>query len=252
MKKFSVTESNQKKYYNRIANEYDKHYAKEEALHYRYSIYDSLLNEFNFKDKLVLDAMCGGGQNTSFFLSKGATVAGIDISDNQCAFYKKRFPENLIFCQSILGNELAENFYDVIITDSLHHTHPNVKNCINEFNRLLKPGGLLILWEPSAKSIFDVLRNIWYKMDKKYFENNEKAIDLKRLTLDYNNKFELLSKKYGGNLAYLFVNLTMGLRIPTRVVKYYSKPLFYIDKFVSNFQTRHTALWFLVVYRKMM
>jgi ubiquinone/menaquinone biosynthesis C-methylase UbiE len=40
---------------------------------------------------------------------------------------------------------------------------------MKEFYRILKPGGHLLLWEPSAGSILNLLRKIWYKLDKKYF-----------------------------------------------------------------------------------
>lgn len=60
--KLSSCEVDQKEYYNRIAEEYDRHYANKYALKYRYGIYDGIFNNVNLKNMHILDAMCGGGQ----------------------------------------------------------------------------------------------------------------------------------------------------------------------------------------------
>jgi ubiquinone/menaquinone biosynthesis C-methylase UbiE len=248
--KFKDSENKQKSYYNSIANEYDEHYASDNALKYRHNIYAKFLQDFDLKEKMILDAMCGGGQSTEFFLKKGAILTGIDISEKQCENYKKRFPNCEIYCRSILENNLAAETFDFIITDSVHHIHPYVDKCMAEFYRLLKPNCFLMLWEPSAKSISDYFRKIWYKKDKKYFQDNEAAIDLDKLTRDNFYMFKLVKKKFGGNFAYVFIFLTMAMRMKNKKNRFLLTALFFLEKTINYFQNRYTALWFLVLYQK--
>ena len=158
-RKMSSYEVDQKEYYNRIAEEYDRHYANKYALKYRYGIYDGIFNNIDLKDMHILDAMCGGGESTGYFIKHGASVAGLDISESCCAIYQKRYPECPVMCSSILKTQFSDSSFDIIMTDSLHHIHPYVNHGINEILRILKPGGYFCCWEPVSGSLVDLLRN---------------------------------------------------------------------------------------------
>jgi len=243
------TEKSQKEYYNKISSEYDVHYSDKYALLYRKWVFDRVLKNIDLEQRKVLDAMCGGGQGTSYFIEKKCKITAIDISDAQCEAYKNRYPNIEIVCSSILSSGLPDNSFDLILTDSLHHTHPHVNTCIKEFHRLLKKDGYLVLWEPTSGSIFDLIRKLWYKYDNKYFETNESSINLNKLITDNDRIFIPLKKFYGGNLAYVFVFLTMAMRIPSHLIKYYAIPLIFIEKILSLFQGKYNSLWFIALLR---
>jgi len=232
----SKEESKQKIYYNKVAQQYDKHYANAAALEYRYSVFDLVLKDLDLKGKRVLDAMCGGGEATRYFIERGADVIGLDISEECCKLYKKRYPDGKIVCSSILQTEFMDSYFDVVLTDSLHHLHPNLQQGMTEICRILKPDGYFCCWEPSANSLINILRNIWYKLDRKYFENNEKAIDIKELTKSGRKRFNVADTIFGGNLAYLFVNCSLIFRIPIKYVNVYASILFKIERMLNCFQ----------------
>lgn len=241
----------QKNYYNRIAQQYETHYNDYGALLYREYIFQNCLNNVNFKGKLVLDAMCGGGQSTKFFLDRGARVVGVDISDNQILEYKRKFPHCEVYNQSILDFDTYLGDYDFIITDSLHHMHPNVESCMIKFYNLLKADGVLMVWEPSAGSIVDVGRKLWYKYDKKFFESNESSISLQRLEYNEKLRFKMSNYYYGGGLGYVFLLITMALRIPKKIKNIYLiKALIKLELFLNKFQTKYTAFWFIALFNK--
>lgn len=240
----------QKDYYNTIASEYEMHYSSSDAINYRHGLYNHFLKSFDLRKMNVLDAMCGGGQSTGFFLKRGAIVTGVDISEGQCENFRKNHPECEIYCRSILNSGLIEGSFDFIITDSLHHVHPDVNKCMKNFYALLKPGGYLMFWEPSAKSIFDYIRKIWYREDKKYFQENEAAIDLKKLISDNSNSFRLIKKFYGGNIAYIFVLLTMAMRLKNKKNRVSFRIFLFFEKIINHLQNRYTALWFLALFQK--
>jgi len=240
----------QREYYNKISEVYDLHYTKKESLDYKNKLLEDFLGSKIFDGRIVLDAMCGGGQSTAFFLKKGAKVVGIDISEKQCDKYKQRFPNTQIICGSILSTNLENEKFDYIFTDSLHHLHPNINQGLNELIRLLKPSGTLIIWEPSAGSIFDLARKLWYKLDKTYFASNEKSINLDYIEQTYKKSIKLTEAFYGGNIAYLFVFLSMALRIPAKWVKYYATAFFAIEKKISKYQNKFLCLWVFACFQK--
>ena len=239
----------QKDYYNAIAQEYDRHYASDAAIRYREMIYEGFVSAADLAGKDVLDAMCGGGQNSILFTRMGARITALDLSDAQCELYRKRFPGHRILCGSVLETGLPDASFDFIYCDSLHHLHPRVDDAMKEFHRLLRPGGQLMFWEPSGGSALDLFRRLWYRFDTKYFQANEAAIDLDRLMRDH-PEFRLEKKRYGGNLGYVLVFLSMALRIPARWVNLYAGPLLWIERIVQKVQGKFFSLWFLALLRK--
>ena len=115
---------------------------------------------------------------------------------------------------------------------------------------LLVPGGLLFIWEPTTGSIFDWLRRIWYRLDKSYFESNERAIDIDKITRGFANEMVLVRSKYGGDFAHLLVGSSLHFRIPVAFLKYYACLLNGVERVLSVFQSRRTACWVLALYRK--
>jgi SAM-dependent methyltransferase len=250
MKKLSESELKQKKYYNEISGLYDRNYGSLEAIAYRKFIFNKALKNVSLKDAYVLDAMCGGGQNTAALQGFGANFLGVDLSEEQCLNYKKRFPNTEIRCASMLSCGLPSNTFDIVICDSLHHLHPYVNEGICELIRVLKPGGHLLIWEPSAGSIFDRVRQFWYRTDKKFFQENEAAIDLDRISARHSTKLKLERVNYAGNFAYLFVFAPMAFRIPSKFVPYYAPVLMKLEGFFAMFQTKISSLWVLALYKK--
>ena len=243
-------EKSQREYYNKIARIYDEHYSSPYALKYRFWVYDTILKNIDLKDKKVLDAMCGGGEATYYMLKKGAKVIGLDISENCCKLYKQYFPNFQVVCASILNTGLPDNYFDFIITDSLHHLFPYLRNGLDEIYRILKPQGYFCCWEPNANSFLNCFRKLWYKSDKKFFEKNEQAIDIRKLQKELNEKFEFLKLIYGGNIAYLFVNCPMIFRIPLKLVKFYYKPLIFFEKITHRILPEFLSLWVLCLMKK--
>lgn len=246
----SSEELKQKEYYNSIASKYDEHYSNEMALLYRDRQFDSFLAGADFKNKLVLDAMCGGGQNTGYFLSKGAKVIGLDLSEGQCEQFKKNHPNAQVICGSALSTPFEDNHFDFIVTESFHHLHPYTTKGLSELVRILKPGGQLFIWEPHSGSIMDILRKIWYRLDRTYFESNESSIDIDVFVKHLQGTANLKKIYYGGSIAFLLVMSSMHFRIPSSWVKYYAWPLMLLEKILSPLMSRYTSCWVMALFEK--
>ena len=245
------SEKAQRQYYGRIANTYDEHYSNEYALKYRYSLYDRMLkNTVDVRELRVLDAMCGGGQAAGYFVERGARVIGNDISEEQCAVFRARYPGENVICGSILDAAFYDSSFDLVVTDSLHHLHPSLDEGMVEILRILKPNGYFLLWEPSANSIIDLFRALWYRFDSTYFEKNEESIDLDDVMRRHGKDLHLLKKIFGGNVAYLLVQESLLFRVPPGLIKHYASSLFAIENFLAKFQNQLSSCWFLALAQK--
>ncbi len=115
---------------------------------------------------------------------------------------------------------------------------------------MLKPGGRLLVWEPSSGSLLDLVRKLWYRLDSGFFEDNESSIDFRRLSRDAQEQLDLLRLQYGGNLGHLFVMSSMQFRIPPRVVRWYAPLLLWLEPLVEKIQGRLLSCWGLALYQK--
>jgi 2-polyprenyl-6-hydroxyphenyl methylase/3-demethylubiquinone-9 3-methyltransferase len=97
----------------------------------------------------VLDAGCGSGVFSAFLHELGYTPAGIDISHNAVAYARRRYP-NIPFQVAIVENGLpfsGEHFAAIWFSEVIEHVF-DVHATLAELNRILQPGGTLILTTP--------------------------------------------------------------------------------------------------------
>jgi SAM-dependent methyltransferase len=245
----STFEKKQRDYYNAIAAQYDRYKTNTYALQYRYEMYDRFLNglDIDFDGMHVLDALSGGGESSGYFLARNCTVSGLDISDEQCRIYAERFPHSEIRCESITKSSYADGAFDFIVINGLHHTYPHLDLTMHELHRLLKPGGYLFLWEPVSKSVMDYFRKLWYRLDPRFFEDNEKSIDVKEIVKQY--PFSRIKSVYGGHVAYLLVHSALQFRIPPALIKYYAPALMAFENNAGNIP-RFFSCWVLALLQK--
>ncbi len=101
-------------------------------------------------DMQVLEVGCGTGYLSKELQKKGATVVAVDISPDLLETAKRNVRAgNVTF---LLGNaynlEIAENTFDTIVGISVLH-HLEADKSLQEFYRVLKPGGSICFTEPN-------------------------------------------------------------------------------------------------------
>lgn len=97
----------------------------------------------------VLDAGCGSGVFAAFLHQLDYTVCGIDISLNAITYAQKTYPA-LSFQVAIVESGLpfeAEYFAAIWFSEVIEHVF-DVHATLAELNRVLQPGGKLILTTP--------------------------------------------------------------------------------------------------------
>src|SRR4029078_10303252 len=87
-----ASERQQQEHYDRIAADYEAHYSDEWSVEYRRRVITEPMFEGLKLDAMqVLDAMCGSGQTTSYLLTRGANVTGLDISNEVVEKFQSRW-----------------------------------------------------------------------------------------------------------------------------------------------------------------
>jgi len=113
------------------------------------------LTERNLRDKVVLDAGCGAGFETNYFSQLAKQIHGIDVSKRDIEEARNKYSARNLFFQ--LGNveriPYGDSTFDVVYSNWVIEHLENPKIFLDEAHRVIKPGGILILWAPNVNSI---------------------------------------------------------------------------------------------------
>jgi SAM-dependent methyltransferase len=251
MKPYSDAGRLQQEHFDSIASEYAAAYGDPWSQVYRRRfINEPMLGDLDLSGAQVIDAMCGSGETTGFLLEKGSRVTGVDISQQEMAVFRDRFPSCVTRCTSILSTDFESNAYDcVVVVGGLHHLHPHVPDALQEIHRLLRPGGYFCFAEPYRGSAPDFGRRLWYRADR-LFAANEAAIDLEGLKEQWASRFDFIKEEYKGNIAYLLVLNSMIFRVPPRVKALYSPLLIRAESVIEKIQGRFLSCFVVCQWRK--
>lgn len=98
----------------------------------------------------VLDVACGTGEWLGFFRDRGASVAGIDLSQKAIDECKRRFPEGEFSCGPAETLPFADARFDLVTCmGSLEHFLDKPK-ALAEMKRVGKPDAAFVILVPNA------------------------------------------------------------------------------------------------------
>ena len=165
-----------------------------------------------FKDKTICDFGCGSGGIAAQFAKLGASVMGIDISDELIKNAKDRAIVNDVSQNTRFIAVDAENYelppkqFDFLLAyDILHHV--DIKSVLPNICSGLKQDGKAIIIEPiSCSPVFKKLRNlIPIKKDASPADRQLNKADLKLIS-NYFENYKLTFYSLFGRLIRFFPN----------------------------------------------
>ncbi len=114
--------------------------------------------------KTVVDLGCGSGKNLIPLIQRGAQVIGIDLSPELIELARARLAEAALRADlcvaSAYETNLPEGVADVVLCAAILH-HLELGRAKQEILRILRPGGLLVIKEPTRFSpVLNHLRRI--------------------------------------------------------------------------------------------
>lgn len=111
------------------------------------AIFKRLLDRIDLKGRTVLDIGCGTGRHWSgIFLREPAQLTGYDVSAGMLARLQEKFPRALVLHAT--GDELSTipaGSVDVVISTLTIAHLPNLVYALDQWQRVLAPGGDLLL-----------------------------------------------------------------------------------------------------------
>jgi ubiquinone/menaquinone biosynthesis C-methylase UbiE len=119
---------------------------------FRYSTEEHILRELdsiNFNGKKVLEVGVGQAADASRIIDRGGIYYGLDLTEESVQRAKSRFQLfNKTYAQLKTGSALSINYpsnhFDIIYSHGVIHHSPQINEIIEEFYRVLKPGGEII------------------------------------------------------------------------------------------------------------
>jgi ubiquinone/menaquinone biosynthesis C-methylase UbiE len=136
--------------------------------------YGELLDEIVKEAKIragdsILDAGVGTGNLALLLEKEGARVVGLDFSEGALDAYKRKNSKASVVKADLTQSlPFEENYFDTIVSNNVLYNIPREKRgaVIREFERVLKPGGRIVL--------SNIHKN--FKPIKIYFESFKKNI----------------------------------------------------------------------------
>lgn len=126
-----------------------------------YSNYVKYVNHFGkTDDKSILDVGCGNGWSSYFLAKNSNKVTGIDIHSDG---FEPKITQNLTYKQSsAMSIDFPSSTFDVVTTHECLEHIPNPELALNEFDRVLKPGGYIIIVGPNLFSLLQSIRGLMF------------------------------------------------------------------------------------------
>jgi len=120
-------------------------------------------------DARVLDLGCFAGNNLSLWIAENcADYTGIDLSEQATASLDEKLRERQLtharaYKQDFLANSFPDNHFDLVYAHAVLHHFKEMTVLLEELKRILKPGGVVISFDPMMTEPLNRLARMLYR-----------------------------------------------------------------------------------------
>lgn len=243
----------QKNHYEAIHDAYREYYDRASMAYRRRFIYEPLFAELNLDGKDVADLACGSGATSRIIreLYPAARLTGFDISGTACGEYRRNLgrPAHELDLTHALPKEVP-TFDAAVVIGGLHHCVADLPATFANLKRLLRPGGILLMMEPSADFLLNGCRRLWYRQDRYFDARTERALSHAEIAGLAAPEFRPLHLEYLGGPGYFLILNSMIFRLPPRLKGILAKPLTGFDALYNKLPGRVMFPYFLARWQR--
>ncbi len=240
-------------HYEAIHNAYEAHYYDAASMAYRDRfIYGPLWGDLAFDDLSVADLACGSGHN-SLALRRyfpNVRTTGYDISEPACREYRENTGSDALHVDLTRAATFDTVHDAAIVIGGLHHCIVDLPTTIENVARMIRPGGHFLMMEPSDDFFLSALRRVWYRKDKWFEADTERALkhdEIARMGAPY---FVPERVRYMGGPAFYLILNSLVTRVPLRLKPALSKVLFPAEAVYNRLPGREPHAVFLADWRR--
>jgi SAM-dependent methyltransferase len=239
--------------YERLHEAYAAHYYDPTSIAYRREfVFGPLCAGLDLHGRRVADIACGSGHNSLLLreIYRDLELEGFDLSSPACADYERNVGARAHKVDLTRPLALERTFDAAIVIGGLHHCVADLGAAFGNIAGLLKPGGLLLIWEPSARSFLNAPRRLWYRTDDYFEHGTEAALDPRRLIALAGDKFVAKRVRYHGGPAYFLIYNSLVLRVPLRWKGALAPPLFGLERIWNAIPLAAAHATFIAVWER--
>ncbi len=250
----SANSTRQRTHYERIHDAYETHYYDATSMAFRNRfVYDVMFRGLDLNGMDVADLAAGSGHNSLAVQERfpSARVAGFDISRSACDSYRRNVGAKAFEVDLTAENRDLPKFDVAMIVGGLHHCVSNLPGTFRTIDALLKPLGVLLMYEPNERYALEAVRRFWYRHDRYFDAATEHALDHDEIArIAEEDSFLPLDCIYAGGPAYFLIYNSLIFRIPTMLKRYLAPPLFMLESAYNHLPWKGCFPTFIARWRK--
>lgn len=240
--------SRQERLYVEIHDEYVHHYFDAESMQYRREfIIDPLLAGLDFNGMKVAELACSGGANSRMLIERypDVDITGFDISPAACEEYRETVGRPCHQLDLTKG-ETPESGFDVaVVIGAIHHCVADLPGTFRTIAKMVRPGGQLLMMEPSCEYVLEGARKLWYRADPYFDAPTEEALAHDAILRTARPFFRPNRVQHLGGPGYLLILQSLAFRMPKPVKRAISPPLMAFDRLYNRLPGRLPFPYFL-------
>lgn len=245
--------SRQKEIFEQIHQEYyastGDHYAHAYKEHYVFTHVEKYLGDA----KTVMELACGKGEASGWLRDRNRSlqISGCDISEPAAADFMSIHKRPCFVADLTKPFSHPDKYDAVIVMGGVHHLVSDLEVAFTNISNLLVPGGRLIMAEPNASYALNLIRRIWYRLDKSNFDSDtERALYHDKIFGEYGKGFRKIDVRYFGGPAYFLLALNMFLRVPNRTKRVTAPILMKIERAFNMLPTKYPFASFIACWER--
>jgi SAM-dependent methyltransferase len=227
----------QKQHYEAIHDDYERHYYDPSSMAFRNEfVYDVLFAGLDLNDKVVADLASGSGHNSLAVMQRfpRAQVVGFDISSKACDAYEKSTGRRAYQVDLMSASTNGVKADVAMVIGGLHHCAANLPQTLANIAHMVRPGGLLLMYEPNRQYILEGPRQLWYRLDKYFDEETETALNYAALATMASEHFSPIVCRYMGGPAYFLIYNSLLFRLSSGLKTHIAPSLFALERWYNR------------------